>query len=316
MSLSKYSNSFSSNKLFYKKLLFDILQKRQNKEQGFTLIELLVSMVILTIVVGMTGTGLVFVMSKNTSSDGEITQQANLRRALDFIGDEVRSSINITKTDLDPAWITGGLVFTGGTSPSPELYLQIPVSIEAPKIAPPDLVTDPANTLRIENHGLTVGNAVRFSFSGTSTSFATGTTYYVRTVPTKDTFTIGTTATATSDLIFTASTTPQNFSLLRLSVYYTVTSITATDKGVKSLYRATGQCSEGSNNCTLMIDSLTNASPFDVTLNGKQATLTLNGQLCNPPSMRNECVRTPALPEKPTNRTTVSMTAISRATAQ
>ena len=59
MSLSKYSNSFRSNKLFYKKLLFNILQKRQNKEQGFTLIELLVSMVILTIVVGMTGTGLI-----------------------------------------------------------------------------------------------------------------------------------------------------------------------------------------------------------------------------------------------------------------
>ena len=277
MSLSKYSNSFRSSKIFYKKLLFNILQKRQNKEQGFTLIELLVSMVILTIVVGMTGTGLVFIMSTNTKSDQQITQQANLRRAADFIADEIKSASVVLPTDPTVVTVPPNTVFL----PASSLYLEIPVPVESGTTAP---------TLKVTNHGLSVGDLVRFSGTNLSTAGLTSknTTHSVISTPDKDTFRVSATITAI----------PTDLTVRRLVGYSTATP-ELNWKGPRVLYRATGAgtCNATSANCQVVIDSLTLSDSFvpDVS-KAPQINIDLKAQLST------------------TETSSISMFAISRAT--
>ncbi|MCY7333090.1 MAG: prepilin-type N-terminal cleavage/methylation domain-containing protein [Pseudanabaena sp. CAN_BIN31] len=350
MSLSKYSNSFSSDKIFHKKLLFNILQKRQNKEQGFTLIELLVAMAILTIVVGMTGTGLLFIISTNTKSDIQITQQANLRRAADFISDEIKAASVVSTTAPNPVWITGGFTTTGttttginpvGTDPSAKLYLEIPIPIEP---FPPSTSITSSTTLTIKNHGLTKGNAIKFSGTGLPSGINTTETYYIKTLPTanpNNTFTVvkvdPLSSTAT-DISFTVPATPlttpvtpppiPSFAIRRLVMYYTAKLTTADEtkwKGPNVLYRATGNCTSSNLttytsdaiNCLVMVDSLILpttspiiTSPFTVTTTPSPNTLTINGQICTPASMLNTCPSPSPTPDL----TSVTVQAVSRAT--
>ncbi len=298
---TKPSVTFRPNSILYTNLFSNSAQ-RQHEEKGFTLIELLVGMVITMIVVGMAGTGLVFLMSTNTRSDGEVSQQANLRRASDFIADEIKAASVVTTTD--PIWITGGFT-TGinpvGTSPSAALYLEIPMPVES--------VTS-STTLTVKNHGLLKGNAIRFSGTSLPSGMTNQITYYVKTTPDVNTFTAVTSAGV--DVAF--ATTPQNFAVRRLVVYYTAIPNTTQWKAPQALYRATGNCTASSSttytsdaiNCLVMVDSLAATSPFTVAIVDKQATLNFNGQLCTPPSMANTCT-SPAT-------TSVSMNAISRAT--
>ena len=328
MSLHKSLNTQASKVLLYKHLLSKISQNLKTKQSGFTLIELLVAMVILTIVVGMTGTGLVFVMSKNTSSDGEITQQTNLRRALDFIGDEVRSASLVSQTPPTiPAW--------GFTPPSSSiLYLEIPTPVDSVSSA----------TLTVPNHGLAKGNAVRISgsnlASASPSSVNSNDTYYVSGtyLPTSESDKINTLQLVKNDgTSITFNSLPQNFSIRRLVFYYTAYNSSIADSGWKGeqvLFRGTGNCGSASSaspvanpdNCLVMVDSLRlplvpplparpeaekNLPVFIDVVGGKQATIYLNGKLCNPP--------TPTLANGCTTGVTnvsVSMTAISRATPQ
>jgi len=280
-----------------------ILPKSQSSQLGFTLTELLVGMVITTIVVGMAGTGLIYMMSSNTKSDAQITQQTNLRRAADFVADEVKTASVLTTTD--PVWITGGFT-TGinpvGTSPSPVLYLEIPMPIE--NVA--------SNVLTVQNHGLAKGNAVRFSGSSFPSGMTNTTTYYVKTTPDANTFTVVTSA--GTDVSF--STIPQNFAVRRLVVYYTAIPDATKWKAPMALYRATGNCTASGSttytsdaiNCLVMVDSLATTSAFSAIISSKQATLNFNGQLCTPSSMANTCT-------SPT-QTSVSINAVARATLQ
>lgn len=66
--------------------------KTQNPSGGFTLIELLVAASITTIVVGLTGFGVVAITSKNKEAKAESERRVELNRALDFIADEVRQA--------------------------------------------------------------------------------------------------------------------------------------------------------------------------------------------------------------------------------
>ena len=324
MSLHKSRNIQPSKILLYKHLLSKISQNLKTKQSGFTLIELLVSMVILTVVVGMTGTGLVFVMSKNTSSDGEITQQANLRRALDFIGDEIKSASVVSTTS--PGWtLTPAL-----TSPAPTniLYLEIPTPVDTVALA----------TLTVPNHGLVQGNAVKISGktmpSGgiwptglITTTNSKGAVVVDTTVP----YYISTTSTDTLRLITGSGTTitfsttvfPQDFAIRRLVFYYPAANPTGW-KGEQVLYRATGNCATNSttadpSNCLVMVDSLvaqpttpsaSTAPFFPSIVAGLPPTISLNGKLCNPPTLENSCATTE------NNKVSVSLTAIPRATLQ
>ena len=321
MSLHKSRNIQPSKILLYKHLLSKISQNLKTKQSGFTLIELLVSMVILTVVVGMTGTGLVFVMSKNTSSDGEITQQANLRRALDFIGDEIRSASVVSQAQptTDTAWTPIPSAPASSTASSSILYLEIPTPVDS-------INTTDKRTLKIPNHGLVQGNAVKVSGTGLPTGITKDTTYYVSSVS-------STLANTPPDLLqlvpsttggtpITFNTTPQNFAIRRLVLYYPAAYVDNSGwKGQQVLYRATGNCTTADrSNCLVMVDSLVNLptlptplsktdSPFFSELVGsKQATISLNGKLCNPPTPENSCATTV------NNKVSVSLTAISRAT--
>ncbi len=301
MSLSKHSIACNPRATLYKNLLLKNLPKELFRQSGFTITELLVGMVITTIVVGIAGTGLIFMMSSNTKADGQMTQQANLRRTADFIADEIKTASVLTTTD--PIWITGGFT-TGinpvGTSPSPVLYLEIPMPIE--NVA--------SNVLTIQNHGLAKGNAVRFSGSSFPSGINSTTTYYVKTTPDANTFTV-VNGTGT-DVSF--STIPQNFALRRLVVYYTAIPNSTQWKAPTALYRATGNCTASGSttytsdaiNCLVLVDSLAATSAFSVAISDKQATLSFNGQLCTPPSMTNTCTSP--------NQTSVSINAVSRAT--
>jgi prepilin-type N-terminal cleavage/methylation domain-containing protein len=323
MSLSKYSNSFSSDKIFRKKLLFNILQKLQNKEQGFTLIELLVAMAILTIVVGITGTGLLFIISTNTKSDIQITQQANLRRTADFISDEVKAAsvvalVSTATATTDPTWKLNLNPQPTYTSTGTALYLEIPTT-----------ATTSATTITINNHGLAPGNAVKFSGTNVASvstpSIDTTTTYYVTSDTTKiTTNTFEVIKADGTSISFTA--TAQNFAIRRLVMYYAALSNTANWKGFTSLYRSTGNCPATATtpenntskfiNCLVVVDSLfalpanpsATLSPFfpSLTTDNKQVTLSLNGRLCTPATMENNC-SSPAT-------TSQTIQAVSRAT--
>ena len=331
MSLHKYLNTQTQKVLLYRHLLAKIsrIQKNLKTEQsGFTLIELLVAMVILTIVVGMTGTGLVFVMSKNTSSDGEITQQTNLRRALDFIGDEIKSASVVTTSSTDSKWPAWALTLSptlSSSTPSTALYLEIPtpVSLEPADITA--LLASPS-TIKIPNHGLANTNAVKISGnnlpSDTTQTINTTSTYYVSSVSatTPNTFQLITGSGST--VSFTS--TPQNFAIRRLVLYYPGYIANSGWKGEQVLYRATGVCNSTSttanpSNCLVMVDSLvaqpttpsaSTAPFFPSIVAGLPPTISLNGKLCNPPTPENNCATTE------NNKVSVSLTAISRATLQ
>lgn len=73
---------------------FDICRVPKSSN-GFTLVELLVAMALTTIVVNVTGFGIVNIMSRNNKQEAETERRVNLNRALDFIADEIRMANRI-----------------------------------------------------------------------------------------------------------------------------------------------------------------------------------------------------------------------------
>ncbi len=288
--------------ILYKKLLVQSLKIKQHRERGFTLIELLAAMAILTIVVGLTGTGLVFIISTNTKSDRQITQQANLRRAADFVADEIKSASFVSNIGVDLP--TTPPLPSPPPSPPPAsfLYLEIPVPVESGTAT----TTAPlALTLTVTNHGLSVGDTVRFSGTNLSTVGITNNkaTYSVSSI-TKDTFKVVPTSTPSTTAI------PGDLAVLRLVGYSIANTPGSTWVGPKVLYRATrsGACSPPSvpipnANCQVVIDSL---SSFTAPVVAPRVTIDLNAQLCIPATPTNSC----ATPET----STISTISISRAT--
>lgn len=311
MSLHKSLDRQTKKILLYKHLLSEISQNNKLKESGFTLIELLVAMVILTIVVALTGTGLVFVMSKNLQSDSEVTQQSNLRRALDFIGDEVKSSsvLYTTTTPSTPASTTPpgpGWTLLPTASSASALYLEIPTLVDG--------VTPSTSTITIANHGFVKGNAVKLS-GILPAGMDTTTTYYIGSALTDPINTFQIIKSDGNALTFSAL--PTNFAVRRLVLYYVDANSPNTNiwKGERVLYRSTGNCAASSNtsettNCLVMVDSLSSTLPFVPTITGaNQVSLSINGYLCTPTGMTNT--------QTSSNKCTTnnaSVTAIARAT--
>ena len=91
---------------------------------GFTLIELLVAASITTIVVSLTGFGIVAIMGNNKKAKAETARRVELNRALDFINDEVRQAKPIA-TDASASLSTVAASFNS-SGKTPVLTLQIP----------------------------------------------------------------------------------------------------------------------------------------------------------------------------------------------
>ncbi|MBW4641192.1 MAG: prepilin-type N-terminal cleavage/methylation domain-containing protein [Gloeocapsa sp. UFS-A4-WI-NPMV-4B04] len=90
---------------FYNKLSI------QKSSAGFTLIELLVAMALTTIVIGITGSGLVAITGKNQKAEAETIRRTELNRALDFISDDIRQS-NLASNSTPLGW-TDPLCYSG-----------------------------------------------------------------------------------------------------------------------------------------------------------------------------------------------------------
>ncbi len=108
------------------KILFKLLKKSKSCA-GFTLIELLVAMAITTIVIGITGWGVVAITQKSKEQKLETDRRVELNRALDFMADEVRQAKPIA-TDADASVSLSTAIAQGFTSANktPILTLQIP----------------------------------------------------------------------------------------------------------------------------------------------------------------------------------------------
>lgn len=100
------------------------LLKKPKSSAGFTLIELLVAMTITTIVIGITGWGVVAITQKSKEQKLETDRRVELNRALDFMADEVRQAKPITTdASANVSTIASSFDSTKGT---PILILQIP----------------------------------------------------------------------------------------------------------------------------------------------------------------------------------------------
>lgn len=105
------------------KKLLKIFNTR-NSSAGFTLIELLVAASITTIVVGLTGTGMVSITQNNKKAKAETERRVELNRALDFITDEIKRAKPIaTNASANLATVAPGF---NSSSRTPVLTLQIP----------------------------------------------------------------------------------------------------------------------------------------------------------------------------------------------
>lgn len=117
---------------------------RCSSSAGFTLIELLVAMTLTTIVVSLTGFGLVAMTNKNKTYEAQTQKRIELSRASDFIMDEIRTArrINTTNTvTTASAAVTASntaLAFspTLGSTGTIVLYLEIPITGNIPTTCP------------------------------------------------------------------------------------------------------------------------------------------------------------------------------------
>lgn len=266
----------------------------QSRTAGFTLIELLVAMSLTVIIVSITGFGLVAMMTKNSKAEAETLRRAELNRALDFIADEVRMANNVNDSSPVPlpqwAWTDLG----GVVSPAAKLYLQIPWQTV--------ISMTNAGSITVNNHGLSNGNAVMFTGSGTMpTGLLTNKKYYV-TDATTNTFNVSLTVNGPAIPLTSNSSGP--LTVNKLVIYYTRDN-TSIWLGPKTIYRSAGDCS-ASSNCDVLIDSIASTNGFTATApSSRQVNLSLTAQTCVPPTSDNTCTNP--------QTTTVSTSSFARA---
>jgi len=272
----------------------------QSRMAGFTLIELLVAMSLTVIIVSITGFGLVAMMTKNSKAEAETLRRAELNRALDFIADEVRmannvmaSNVNVNVSSPPPPWAWTDL--GGVVSPSDDkLYLQIPWQ--------PVISMTNSGSITVNNHGLSNGNAVMFTGSGTMpTGLSTNKKYYV-TDATTNTFNVSLTVNGLA--IPLTSNSSGSLTVNKLVIYYTRDNMSIW-LGPKTIYRSAGDCS-ASSNCDVLIDSIASKNGFTATApSSRQVNLSLTAQTCVPPTSDNTCTNP--------QTTTVSTSSFARA---
>lgn len=241
-----------------------LLNTRQSSA-GFTLIELLVAAAISTIVIGVSGFGLVTIMGANQKAEAETERRANLNRGLDFISDEVRTAINVSSTA--PAWAwTGSL---GGGSPAAKLYVQIPLQVNS--MAATGKVT-------VSNHEFTNVNAVMFTGTGTpALPLLKNVVYYVRD---RDANTFNVSATLGGIAIPLVSNSTGSLTANRLVIYYIRTN-TSTWLPPKTVNRSAGPCTDpyAGSNCPALVDSIAADGFTASVVSSRQAELHLIGKL-------------------------------------
>jgi len=126
--------------------IYKILNISQSSA-GFTLIELLVAMAITSIVVSLTGFGLVAMTNKNKTYEAQTRSRIELSRASDFITDEIRMARRINRTDttiangttvtVDNVVTSSGLSLSAlGSHGTIVLYLEIPITANIPTTCP------------------------------------------------------------------------------------------------------------------------------------------------------------------------------------
>lgn len=257
----------------------------KNTSTGFTLVELLIAMTLTVVVVGLTGFGLVVLMSKNSKAQSESERQVNLNRALDFISDEVRTASNVSDSTPAPAWAWSDLDEAGPDQgyPSAKLYLQMPWKSVFSMTVTGGLIT-------VTNHELSNGNAVMFTGSGTMpTGLVEGQRYYVIDVTT-DTFKVSSTVAGAA--IPLTSNSSGSLTVNKLITYFTRDHDDIWLKP-RLIKRSIGDCSVDAN-CDVLIDSIA-AESLDELTNGftakatssRQAELKLVGQLSDNPIKTN-----------------------------
>lgn len=260
----------------------------QTTSAGFTLIELLVAMALTSIVLSLTGFGLVTIMQKNAKAQGETSRRTELNRALDFIADEVRMANSITTTA--PIWATNNntsdadsqpldwINNLGLGSPSAKLYVQIPLNVEN--------IDGSADEIDIVKHEFDAGNAVTFTGSGVTTAgLSVGTVYYVtkQTPPKQDSFQVSTSLSdANSGTNIPLNVPLGSLTANRLLIYY-IRDHTHTWLPPHTINRSAGPCSTTPNytesNCPALVDSIAaNGFTASVPLS-RQVELTLIGKL-------------------------------------
>lgn len=112
---------------------------------GFTLIELLVAMALTTIVVSLTGFGLVAMTNNNKTSEAKTQRRIELSRASDFIMNEIRMARRINTTNNTTTTASAAVTTSNTATPfSPSLgstgtivlYLEIPTTGTIPVTCP------------------------------------------------------------------------------------------------------------------------------------------------------------------------------------
>jgi len=257
----------------------------QNITSGFTLVELLVAIAITGVVITIAGSGLVSILQANQKAEAKSDMRTDLHRALDFIGDDVRSSNFVSNTaPISPAWAWTDL---GGGSPQAKLYLRIPNSVIGMNEVD-ERITIP------NNPNISNGNAVMFTGTGSiSSGLSIDQVYYVKNYDSSpsstDTFQVSSTIGGSAINLSTNSS--GSLVANQLIIYY-VRDNSTTWLGPKTINRSAGNCASPyqDSNCPVLIDSIAaDGFPDPTVVSDRQVSLSLEAQTCSPLTNSNTC---------------------------
>jgi prepilin-type N-terminal cleavage/methylation domain-containing protein len=94
--------------MLYQLFVLTILKSTSKTTSGFTFTELLVAVAITSVMMSLAGFGIVATLRANQRVQTEISQRANLNRALDFVSDEIRMARAIATPATSPSRQTCG----------------------------------------------------------------------------------------------------------------------------------------------------------------------------------------------------------------
>jgi type II secretory pathway pseudopilin PulG len=245
---------------------------------GFTLIELLAAVSLTTIVVGAAGFGVATIMNANAESESKTQRRVQLNRALDYITEDIRRAKTATDdpTTLTTDWSWDSNLGAVSASPTPKLYLEIPLSVES--------VSKNDDTITIPNHGFSSGNAVMFTKDGTVVSLdSKNKVYYVvmdKAAGTdRDHFQVATSLTNAkndTEIDLTANSSG-NLTANQLLIYY-IRNNTGTWLDPQTINRSAGSCSLSAN-CSVLVDAIAKNGFTTSVTSEKRVGLNLTGKL-------------------------------------
>jgi len=250
---------------------------------GFTLIELLAAVSLTTIVVGAAGFGVATIMNANAESESKTQRRVQLNRALDYITEDIRRAKTATDdpNTLTTDWSWDSNLGAVSASPTPKLYLEIPLSVES--------VSKNDDTITIPNHGFSTGNAVMFTKDGTVVSLdSKNKVYYVvmdKAAGTdRDHFQVATSLTNAkndTEIDLTANSSG-NLTANQLLIYY-IRNNTGTWLDPQTINRSAGSCSssttKSTTNCSVLVDAIAEDGFTTSVANEKRVGLNLTGKL-------------------------------------